>query len=202
MVHFIGFDANPDFYIFNQESGNIRFGVNGTDEFKISSTNGRLERSFGGGSGSGSDLDGMWFNNDQSTSGTFIRFWQTTSGANQIGSISHTTSATSYNTSSDYRLKENINAITDAITRLKTLKPSRFNFKTEPSVTVDGFIAHEVTAVPEAVTGTKDEIDSNGDPLYQGIDQSKLVPLLTAALQEEISKREALEARVAALEGS
>ena len=97
----------------------------------------------------------MWFNNDQATSGTFIRFWQTTSGANQIGSISHTSANTAYNTSSDYRLKENINAITDAITRLKTLKPSRFNFKTEPSVTVDGFIAHEVTAVPEAVTGTK-----------------------------------------------
>ena len=119
----------------------------------------------------------------------------------EIGSISHTTSATSYNTSSDYRLKENINAITDAITRLKTLKPSRFNFKTEPSVTIDGFIAHEVTAVPEAVTGTKDEVDSNGDPLYQGIDQSKLVPLLTAALQEAVTKIETLETKVAALEG-
>jgi len=200
---FIGFDANPDFYIFNQESGNIRFGVNGTDEFKISSTNGRLERSFGGGSGSGSDLDGMWFNNDQAATGTFVRFWQTSGGygANQIGSISHTANNTAYNTSSDYRLKENINAITDAITRLKTLKPSRFNFKTEPSVTVDGFIAHEVTAVPEAVTGTKDEVDSNGDPLYQGIDQSKLVPLLTAALQEAVTKIETLETKVAALEG-
>ena len=107
---FIGFDNNPDFYIFNQESGNIRFGVNGTDEFKISSTNGRLERSFGGGSGSGSDLDGMWFNNDQAATGTFVRFWQTSGGygANQIGSISHTANNTAYNTSSDYRLKENI----------------------------------------------------------------------------------------------
>ena len=89
---------------------------------KLSSTNGRLERSFGGGSGSGSDLDGMWFNNDQATSGTFVRFWQTTSGANQIGSISHTTSATSYNTSSDYRLKENAVAISDGITKVKNIK--------------------------------------------------------------------------------
>ena len=186
-----------------RSTSNTTFSINGSQEFKISSTNGRLERSFGGGSGSGSDLDGMWFNNDQAATGTFVRFWQTSGGygANQIGSISHTANNTAYNTSSDYRLKENINAITDAITRLKTLKPSRFNFKTEPSVTVDGFIAHEVTAVPEAITGTKDEVDSNGDPLYQGIDQSKLVPLLTAALQEAVTKIETLETKVAALEG-
>ena len=178
----------------------MTFRVAGTyTGLKISGTNGRLERNFTG--GGNTDDDGMWFNNSGSTSGTYIRFWQTTAGANQIGSISHSTSATSFNTSSDYRLKENINAITDAITRLKTLKPSRFNFKTEPSVTVDGFIAHEVTAVPEAITGTKDEVDSNGDPLYQGIDQSKLVPLLTAALQEAVTKIETLETKVAALEG-
>ena len=59
-----------------------------------------------------------------------------------------------------------------------------------------------MTAVPEAITGTKDGVDDNGDPDYQGIDQSKLVPLLTAALQEAITKIETLEAKVAALEGS
>jgi len=185
---------------YDHSTNAMSFRVAGTyTGLKISGTNGRLERNFTG--GSNTDDDGMWFNNSGSTSGTYIRFWQTTSGANQIGSISHGTSSTSFNTSSDYRLKENINAITDAITRLKTLKPSRFNFKTEPSVTVDGFIAHEVTAVPEAITGTKDEVDSNGDPLYQGIDQSKLVPLLTAALQEAVTKIETLETKVAALEG-
>jgi len=164
----------------------------------ISSTNGRLERSFGGGSGSGSDLDGMWFNNDQAASGTFIRFWQTSGsyGANQIGSISHSANNTSYNTSSDYRLKENAVAISDGITRLKTLKPYRFNFKTDANTTVDGFFAHEVTAVPEAITGTKDEVDSDNNPVYQGIDQSKLVPLLTAALQEAVAKIEVLETRL------
>ena len=72
--------------------------------------------------------------------------------------------------------------------RLKTLKPYRFNFKTDASTTVDGFFAHEVTAVPEAITGTKDEVDSDNNPVYQGIDQSKLVPLLTASLQEAIAK--------------
>jgi hypothetical protein len=117
-----------------------------------------------------------------------------------VGSIGYTNSGTSFNTSSDYRLKENVTAISDGITRLKTLKPSRFNFKVDTDTTVDGFLAHEVTAVPEAITGTKDAVDSDNKPIYQGIDQSKLVPLLTAALQEAITKIETLETKVAALE--
>jgi len=193
---------------------NILFLIGSTEEFKISGTNGRLERSFGGGSGSGSDLDGMWFNNDQAASGTFVRFWQTSGsyGANQIGSISHSANNTSYNTSSDYRLKENAVLISDGITRLKTLKPYRFNFKTEPSKTVDGFFAHEAaTVVPEAVTGTKDEVatadddaigQKKGDPIHQGMDYAKITPLLTAALQEAIAKIETLEAEIAALKSS
>ena len=90
--------------------------------------------------------------------------------------------------------------LTGAITRLKTLKPKRFNFISNPSVTLDGFLAHEVTAVPEAVIGTKDEVAtedsedySKGDPIYQQLDQSKLVPLLVAALQEAVARIEALE---------
>ena len=119
-----------------------------------------------------------------------------------VGSITTSSSATAYNTSSDYRLKENAVSISDGITRLKTLKPYRFNFKTDASKTVDGFFAHEVTAVPEAITGTKDEVDSENNPVYQGIDQSKLVPLLTAALQEAVAKIEVLETKVAALEAA
>ena len=119
-----------------------------------------------------------------------------------VGSISYNNTSTSFNTSSDYRLKQNETLITDGITRLKTLKAYRFNFKVDPTKTVDGFFAHEVTAVPEAVTGTKDQIDSDNKPVYQGIDQSKLVPLLTAALQEAIVKIETLETKVAALEAS
>ena len=186
---------------YDHSNNSMSFRVAGTyTGLKISGTNGRLERNFTG--GSNTDDDGMWFNNSGSTSGTYIRFWQTTAGANQIGSISHSTSATAYNTSSDYRLKENATAISDGITRLKTLKPYRFNFKVTPKETVDGFFAHEVTAVPEAITGTKDEVDSDENPIYQGIDQSKLVPLLTAALQEAITKIETLETKVAALEAA
>ena len=124
--------------------------------------------------------------------GTAIQFNR--SGTN-CGSISVTSSSTAYNTSSDYRLKENVNYNFDATTRLKQLKPARFNFIIEPNKTVDGFIAHEVQSViPEAIIGTKDEIDFEGKPVYQGIDQSKLTPILTKALQEAIAKIEQLEA--------
>jgi ABC-type transport system substrate-binding protein len=113
-----------------------------------------------------------------------------------VGTISVTGSATAYNTSSDYRLKENVTADWDATTRLKQLNPVRFNFIAEPDTTVDGFLAHEVQdIVPEAISGTKDEVDDDGNAVMQGIDQSKLVPLLVKTIQE-------LEARVAALESA
>ena len=129
-----------------------------------------------------------------------------------VGKIHFNSGGTQYHTSSDYRRKENVVGLTSAITRLKTLKPYRFNFKVDPSVTVDGFFAHEVTTVPEAISGTKDAVATAadvsagistyvGEPIYQTIDQSKLVPLLTAALQEAVTKIETLETKVAALEG-
>ena len=142
-----------------------------------------------------------------------------------VGSISVTGSSTAYNTSSDARLKENVTYDWDATTRLKQLKPARFNFIADADTTVDGFLAHEAQAVvPEAVTGTKDAmrdeeyeitpavLDDDGNevtpaemgtrsvPDYQGIDQAKLVPLLTKALIESVEKIEQLEARITALE--
>jgi len=114
-----------------------------------------------------------------------------------VGSISVTGSATAYNTSSDYRLKENVIPMTGSIDRLKQLKPSRFNFISDPTKTVDGFLAHEAgDVVSECAAGEKDATNEDGTPDYQGIDQSKLVPLLTAALQEAIERIEALEARL------
>ena len=120
----------------------------------------------------------------------------------QVGSITVTASSTSYNTSSDYRLKENVVPLAGAADRLMQIPVCRFNFIADPDTTVDGFLAHEVQAfVPECVTGQKDEVDDEGNPKYQGIDQSKLVPLLTAALQEALARIETLEADVAALKG-
>jgi hypothetical protein len=85
--------------------------------------------------------------------------------------------------------------MTGSIDRLKELKPSKFNFIADADTTVDGFLAHEVSdTVPEAISGTKDAVDDDGNPDYQGIDQSKLVPLLVSALQEAITRIETLEA--------
>ena len=143
-----------------------------------------------------------------------------------VGSITVNGSSTSYATSSDYRLKENVVGLTGASARVNQLNPSRFNFIADDTNTlVDGFLAHEVaTVVPEAITGThdgmKDEeyevtpavFDDDGNetaaavmgtrsvPDYQGIDQSKLVPLLTAALQEALTEIASLKTRVEALE--
>jgi hypothetical protein len=120
-------------------------------------------------------------------------------GGTQVGTVVYSNTATAYNTSSDYRLKENVVPLTGAIDRLNELQVYRFNFIADPDKAVDGFIAHEAqVVVPECVTGTKDEVDADGNPVYQGIDQSKLVPLLTAALQEALAKIETLEARLTA----
>jgi len=140
-----------------------------------------------------------------------------------VGSISISASSTSFNTSSDYRLKELDVPMEGSIDRLKLLRPINFAWKADGS-RVDGFFAHEAQeVVPEAVTGTKDAMmdeeyevtpavmdgetvvteavmGTRSVPDYQGIDQSKLVPLLVASLQEAVAKIEALEARVTALE--
>ena len=154
----------------------------------------------------------------RSTPGTVVTF--VANNVTTTGTISNTASSTAYNTSSDYRLKENVVTDWDATTRLKQLKPSRFNFIVDADKTVDGFLAHEVQEiVPEAITGTKDAmqdeeyevtpavLDDDGTvvteavmgtrsvPDYQGIDQSKLVPLLVKTIQE-------LEARITTLENA
>ena len=158
----------------------------------------------------------------RNTNGDIIRFYNNSS--TDCGAIRLSGQSTAYDTNSDYRLKENIISITDGIDRVKQLQPKRFNFIEYPEITIDGFIAHEAqSVVPEAISGQKDEteeqeyevtpavVDEEGNiteeavmgtrtvPKYQRIDQSKLVPLLTAALQESIGRIETLEAEVAAL---
>jgi len=122
-----------------------------------------------------------------------LRFYR---DSNIVGSIGTNGTSTSYNTSSDYRLKENVVEMTGALDRVDALNPSRFNFIGDEK-TVDGFLAHEVQAiVPEAVTGEKDAVDEEGNPVYQGIDQSKLVPLLVGAIKELSAKVAALESQL------
>ena len=139
-------------------------------------------------------------NNGSTIFALFVRSNGTATGSIQQSSDGATTI---FNTTSDYRLKESISYDFDATTRLKQLKPCRFVFKESlTGQTVDGFLAHEVSStVPEAVSGTKDEIDADGKAKYQGIDHSKLVPLLTKTLQEALTRIETLEAEVKALKG-
>ncbi len=165
----------------------------------------KLNAEFGGNSESGAYMN----DKDGANNGTYFNFRRQ---GTEIGGITRngTNDAVAYNTSSDYRLKDGIVDKTDGIEKIKQLKPRKFYWKSNSDKTlVDGFIAHEVSSVvPEAISGTKDATetykDENGDDqtriLPQGIDQSKLVPLLTAALQEAITEIESLKARVTTLE--
>ena len=163
---------------------------------------------------------------NSATTGTArqIDFFRGASTA-RIGSIESTTSSVSYNTSSDYRLKTDAQPMTGASARVQALNPVNFEWISD-GTRVDGFLAHEAQAVvPESVSGTKDAmrdeeyevtpavLDDDGNvtteavmgtrsvPDYQGIDQSKIVPLLTAALQEALTEIASLKTRVEALEG-
>lgn len=134
------------------------------------------------------------------TGSTYIRFNDSDSAA--IGSISQDGASTvTYSTSSDYRLKENVNYDFNALERLNELKPCRFNFiKDGPDRVVDGFLAHEVSPyVPESILGEKDAVNEDGSIKPQGIDQSKIVPLLVKSVQELSAKIDELESQ---LEGS
>ena len=125
-------------------------------------------------------------------------------GATQtnVGSINVTTSATSYSTSSDYRLKEAIAPMTGALAKVAALKPVTYKWKLDGS-DAEGFIAHELAEVsPQCVSGAKDAVDADGNPEYQGIDTSFLVATLTAAIQEQQALITSLTARITALEST
>ena len=225
-------------------SNSLRFGTNNTERMRIDSTG-----SVGVGTSSPTAKLHVLGNNEAaavkiiggSTNGYYNLEVQNSAsngygvafkdGGSVVGSITTTGSATSYNTSSDYRLKENVVPMTGSIDRLKDLKPSRFNFKADADTTVDGFLAHEAQeVVPEAISGEKDAMRTEEYEVtpevketitipaveaqeerteervvteavmgerevedYQGIDQSKLVPLLVSALQEAIERIEQLE---------
>ena len=162
---------------------------------------GLLSKTITAGTHDGTRISGSGYNVNARTETSSVPHFDFINGNGLVGRITTSGSSTSYVTSSDYRLKENVVPLTGAADRVNQLQVHRFNFIADPDTTVDGFLAHEVQAVvPECVTGTQDEVDADGDPVYQGIDQSKLVPLLTAALQEALTQIESLKARVTALE--
>jgi len=129
-------------------------------------------------------------------------FFQNTSGGATVGTITINASTTTYGTSSDYRLKENIVPMVGALSAVSALKPVTYNWKIDGS-DGQGFIAHELAEVcPEAVQGKKDAVDDEGNPVYQGIDTSFLVATLTAAIQEQQALITQLTARITALESA
>jgi hypothetical protein len=122
--------------------------------------------------------------------------------ATNVGDISVTTTTTSYNSYSDYRLKDNIESMTGALAKVSALKPVIYKWKADGS-DGQGFIAHELQAViPDAVNGAKDAVDEDGKPIYQGVDTSFLVATLTAAIQEQQVLITTLTARITALESA
>jgi hypothetical protein len=177
---------------------NTRMFIDG--DFTTTGATFKLKAEFGG-----SSAEAGISINDKDAATNSPHFVQFRRSGTIIGSISRNGSndAVNFNTSSDYRLKDGIVDKTDGIEKIKLLKPRKFYWKTNTDKTlVDGFIAHEVSdIVPEVISGTKDAVDEDDNIIPQAIDQSKLVPLLTAALQEAITKIEALEARVTTLEG-
>ena len=233
-IRFESNDGTENATIDFNNSAALRFRTNGSDRFRIDSS-GRLLLATTSAIASSNVVLHVNADGVASDAGSLLSECSSTSdvfhihfrnGNGGVGGIKTTSSSTAYVTSSDYRLKENITTDWDATTRLKQLKPSRFNFKADKDTTLDGFLAHEVSSiVPEAITGEKDETqdlgtikDKDGNVInenvletqtkkdegqtwtktkteivYQGIDQSKLVPLLVKTIQE-------LEARIATLE--
>jgi hypothetical protein len=179
-----GSKITPDF------TANVRIGQTDSDvPGADNSVYGASIRTSGNGYFSAQDAIAGLFN--RSNTGALVSLRR---AGTVVGSISVTASDTAFNTTSDYRLKENIAPISSALADIARLKPCSYNFVNAPNERRQGFIAHELQdVVPQAVTGAKDAMDGEGNPLYQGVDASKMVPLLTAAIQE-------LMARVAALE--
>jgi hypothetical protein len=167
------------------------------------------------------DSNGVWLFRTTSTSKTaqgihiaqgtidYIRnpgneaatFYNASSGA-AVGQIVVNTASTSYNTTSDYRLKENVQPMQNALATVAQLNPVNYTWKADGSAG-QGFIAHELQAVvPDCVTGEKDAVDDDGNPRYQGVDTSFLVATLTKAIQELNAKVEGLQAEINALKGA
>jgi hypothetical protein len=145
------------------------------------------------------DVSGCW---SACTSASGAIHWRFYNPNGVVGAITTNGSSTTYSTSSDYRLKHDIQPMTGALARVAALKPCTYKWKVDGS-DGEGFIAHELAeVVPQCVTGEKDAVDADGNPVYQGIDTSFLVATLTAAIQEQQAIIQQLQADVAALKGA
>jgi len=188
-----------NYIVLSDGAGNARFWSNGNGDFIVgtarTSARGFLDIPTIG--GTGSVCLAMSRGGD---AGAMVNFYATNSTTTPIGNIYNTGGTnTQYNTSSDYRLKENITPMTGGLDKLSALKPVNWNWKST-GADGQGFIAHELAEVcPHAVSGVKDEVDADGNPVYQGVDTSYLVVTLTAAMQELKAIVDAQAAEIAEL---
>lgn len=189
--------SGSESYIWNPKNSFMSFGTNNAERMRID-TSGNLLVGTTSVDPITSQVNGISLGSDQilrtcvngapaaafsrrGTDGTLLAFHKNVTA---VGSISVTASATAYNTSSDYRLKENIAPMVGALDTVQALKPVTYNWKVDGS-DGQGFIAHELAkVVPDCVSGEKDAVDEDGNPVYQGIDTSFLVATLVAAIQE------------------
>lgn len=136
-----------------------------------------------------------WLNRQSDAAGGIAALFEVGASNTNVGSITTTAVATAYNIASDYRLKESVQPLAGGLARISALKPSIYKWKVNGS-NGEGFLAHELAdVVPAAVTGEKDAVDADGKPTYQGVDLSKIVPILVAAIQELTARVQTLEAR-------
>ena len=199
---------NGDSYLYNREAKSVIFGTSNNERARITSdgvfcVGGTVFGASGALTIKPNYDDGAAQIITERANTTNVSIvWEMKNNGGQVGRIEHDHTSAGLVSGSDYRLKEKDTPISDGITRVKQLRPIRFNWKAEPSKTVDGFFAHEVQSiVPEAVSGEKDAVDKDNNIIMQGMVTERLVPLLTAALKEAIAKIETLETKVAALEG-
>ena len=190
-THFLTGTSGGDFGIYNDTANSYRMFINSSGDILFGTTTKGNDFAYFEAADNNRRILHV---GSSSTSAETVVLFRNPNGA--VGSVITDGFTTSFGSSSDYRLKENVVEMTDALDRVSNLKPSRFNFIGEEK-TVDGFLAHEVSdIVPEAISGEKDAVDEKGNPIYQGIDQSKLVPLLVGAIQELKAEIETLKAQI------
>jgi hypothetical protein len=187
-------------------TGDLRFKIAGTEHMRITS-DGRFYVNQT--AGNGNTLQRMGVTYDGATEWAFAVRTTTASGnaisfqnssGTQVGVISQNNTSTGYVTSSDYRLKENVQPMQDALDKIAQLNPVTYTWKSNGS-DGQGFIAHELQAVvPDCVSGEKDAVDADGNPHYQGVDTSFLVATLVKAIQEQQKMIQELQANIAAMQ--
>ncbi len=191
LLTFLGNQAAASGYVFSTVNGE-RARINSNGNFLVGTSS-----TFDITSGATTQLSGQCAVFSAGSPNTIMSFYNSTQSA-RVGFIGSNGNSTSYNSGSDYRLKENVVGIASALDAVQGMRPVTFTWKYSPASGVfSGFIAHELQQIwPEAVSGEKDAVCRDGvTPDYQAVDQSKLVPLLVAALQELAAKVAALEAR-------